>query len=229
VKINKVNFQVVGILPEKGTTGWDDRDDLAVIPLTTAMFRLLGKEHLDSVDIEVNSATEMPVTQKQIHDLVIRTHHLPPSQTNSFQISSMAEIQTAMNEITRNMTWLMTAIASISLLVGGIGIMNIMLVSVTERTREIGIRKAVGARQRDILAQFLTEALVISVTGGVVGIFIGWLISTVFAILADWPVLVTPSSIVLAVGFSCLVGVVFGLWPATKAARLNPIDALRYE
>ncbi|MBU0715491.1 MAG: ABC transporter permease [Verrucomicrobia bacterium] len=229
VKFNKVNFQIVGILPEKGNTAWDNQDDLAIIPLTTAMFRLLGKVYLDSVDIEVNSADEMPATQKQIHDLIIRTHHLPPSQTNSFEISSMGEIQAALDEITKNMTWLVIAIASVSLLVGGIGIMNIMLVSVTERTREIGIRKAVGARQRDILAQFLTEALVISVTGGGIGIFTGWLISTVFAILADWPSLMTLSSILLAVGFSCFVGVVFGLWPATKAARLNPIDALRYE
>jgi macrolide transport system ATP-binding/permease protein len=161
--------------------------------------------------------------------MIIRTHHLPPSQINSFEISSNAEIQAAMNEISRNMTWLMTAIAAVSLLVGGIGIMNIMLMSVTERTREIGIRKAVGARQRDILTQFLTEALVVSVTGGGIGICMGWLISIVFATLADWPILVTPSSIVLAVGFSCFVGVVFGLWPATKAARLNPIDALQYE
>jgi macrolide transport system ATP-binding/permease protein len=229
VKINKVNFQVVGILPQKGNTAWDDQDDLAVIPLTTAMFRMLGKEYLDSVDIEVNSEDEMPATQKCVHDMIIRTHHLPPSQINSFEISSNAEIQAAMNEISRNMTWLMTAIAAVSLLVGGIGIMNIMLMSVTERTREIGIRKAVGARQRDILTQFLTEALVVSVTGGGIGICMGWLISIVFATLADWPILVTPSSIVLAVGFSCFVGVVFGLWPATKAARLNPIDALQYE
>jgi len=127
------------------------------------------------------------------------------------------------------MSWLLASIAAVSLLVGGIGIMNIMLVSVTERTREIGIRKAVGARQRDILAQFLTEALVVSVLGGGLGIFLGWLISTLVSNLAGWPVLVTASSIVLAVGFSCLVGVIFGLWPATKAARLNPIDALRYE
>ena len=229
VKINKVNFQIVGILPEKGATGWMDQDDLAVIPLTTAMFRLLGKEYLDSIDIEIRSAEEMEIAQEAMRELIVRTHRLPPSQTESFEIRNMAEIQAALTETSRTMSWLLASIAAVSLLVGGIGIMNIMLVSVTERTREIGIRKAVGARQRDILAQFLTEALVVSVLGGGLGIFLGWLISALVSNLAGWPALVTLSSIVLAVGFSCLVGVVFGLWPATKAARLNPIDALRYE
>ncbi|MDP2989390.1 MAG: ABC transporter permease, partial [Kiritimatiellota bacterium] len=229
VKINKVNFQVVGILPEKGATGWFDQDDTVVIPLTTAMFRLLGKDYLDGIDVEIRSAEEMTAAQEAMRELIIRTHRLPSSQTNSFEIRNMAEIQAALTETSRTMSWLLASIAAVSLLVGGIGIMNIMLVSVTERTREIGIRKAVGARQRDILAQFLTEALVVSVLGGGLGIFLGWLISTLVSNLAGWPALVTLSSIVLAVGFSCLVGVVFGLWPATKAARLNPIDALRYE
>ncbi|MFH1477521.1 MAG: ABC transporter permease [Verrucomicrobiota bacterium] len=229
VKINKVNFQVVGILPEKGASGWFDQDDIVVIPLTTAMFRLLGKDYLDSIDVEISSAEEMEAAQEAMRELIVRTHRLPPSQTNSFEIRNMAEIQEALTETSRTMAWLLASIAAVSLLVGGIGIMNIMLVSVTERTREIGIRKAVGARQRDILAQFLTEALVVSVLGGGLGILLGWLISTLVSNLAGWPALVTPFSILLAVGFSCLVGVVFGLWPATKAARLNPIDALRYE
>ncbi|MFH1968759.1 MAG: ABC transporter permease, partial [Verrucomicrobiota bacterium] len=176
VKINKVNFQVVGILPEKGATGWRDQDDLAVIPLTTAMFRLLGKDYLDGIDVEIRSAEEMETAQEAMRELIIRTHRLPPSQTESFEIRNMAEIQAALTETSRTMSWLLASIAAVSLLVGGIGIMNIMLVSVTERTREIGIRKAVGARQRDILAQFLTEALVVSVLGGGLGIFLGWLI-----------------------------------------------------
>jgi len=229
VKINKVNFQVVGILPEKGATGWFDQDDIAVIPLNTAMFRLLGKEYLDSIDVEIRSSEEMDTAQEAMRELIVRTHRLPPSQTESFEIRNMAEIQAALTETSRTMSWLLASIAAVSLLVGGIGIMNIMLVSVTERTREIGIRKAVGARQRDILAQFLTEALVVSILGGGIGIFLGWVISSLVSSLAGWPALVTPSSILLAVGFSCLVGIVFGLWPATKAANLNPIDALRYE
>jgi len=229
VKINKVNFLVVGILPEKGATGWMDQDDLAVIPLNTAMFRLLGKEYLDGIDVQIRAADEMESAQEAMSDLIIRSHRLPASQTNSFEIRNMAEIQEALTSTSRTMSWLLAAIAAVSLLVGGIGIMNIMLVSVTERTREIGTRKAVGARQRDILAQFLTEALVVSVLGGALGILLGWLISVLVSKLAGWPVLVTTSSIALAVGFSCIVGVVFGLWPATKAARLNPIDALRYE
>lgn len=229
VKINKVNFQVIGILPEKGATGWMDQDDLVIIPLATAMFRLLGKEYLDSIDVEINSADEMVAAQDAIREFIIRSHRLPPSQSDSFDIRNMAEIQAALTETSRTMSWLLASIAAVSLLVGGIGIMNIMLVSVTERTREIGIRKAVGARRRDILAQFLTEALVVSILGGGIGILLGWVISAMVSNLAGWPAVVTISSIILAVGFSCLVGVIFGLWPATKAARLNPIDALRYE
>jgi len=229
VKLNKINFQVIGILPEKGATGWFDQDDAAVVPLSTAMYRLLGKDYLDSIDVEIRSASEIESAQEAIRDLVTRLKRLLPSQSESLDIRNMAEMQAAMTETSRTMSWLLAAIAAVSLLVGGIGIMNIMLVSVTERTREIGIRKAVGARRRDIMAQFLTEALVVSVLGGAVGILLGWLISSLVSRVAGWPVLITPSSILLAVGFSCVVGVVFGLWPAVKAARLNPIDALRYE
>jgi len=229
IKINKVNFLVVGILPEKGATGWMDQDDLVLMPLTTAMYRLLGKEYLDSVDLEIYSADDIPAAQEEIKALIVRTHRLPPSQTESFEIRNMAEIQAMLTETSRTMSFLLASIAAVSLLVGGIGIMNIMLVSVTERTREIGVRKAVGARRRDILAQFLTEALVVSITGGGIGILLGWLISMLVSSLAGWPVSVTVSSIILAVGFSAVIGIIFGLWPAQKAARLNPIEALRYE
>jgi macrolide transport system ATP-binding/permease protein len=229
IKINKVNFLVIGILPEKGATGFMNQDDQILIPLTTAMYRLLGKEYLDSIDMEIASAEEMEAAQDEIKALIIRTHRLPPSQTESFEIHNMAEIQNMLSQTSRTMGFLLAAIAAVSLLVGGIGIMNIMLVSVTERTREIGIRKAVGARRRDILAQFLTEALVISSVGGAIGILLGWLISRLVSSLAGWPVAVTMGSIVLAVGFSAMIGVIFGLWPARKAAALNPIDALRYE
>ncbi|MBU4201025.1 MAG: ABC transporter permease [Verrucomicrobia bacterium] len=229
IKINKVNFLVIGILPEKGATSWNDQDNMILIPLTTAMYRLLGKDYLDTVDIEIVLAEAIPSAQEDIKALITRTHRLPPSQTGSFEIRNMAEMQAMLTETSRTMAFLLASIAAVSLLVGGIGIMNIMLVSVTERTREIGIRKAVGARRRDILAQFLTEALVVSITGGAIGILLGWLISMLVSALAGWPVAVTASSIILAVGFSAVIGIIFGLWPAQKASRLNPIEALRYE
>ncbi len=229
VKINKMSFQVIGVLPEKGSAGWFDQDDIVLVPLPTAMFRLLGREFLDSVDIEVASAGAMADVQEAVRALIVRTRRLPPSQAESFEVQNMAEMQAAFTQTSRTMAALLAAIAAVSLLVGGIGIMNIMLVSVTERTREIGVRKAVGARRRDILAQFLTEALVVSVLGGGLGIALGWGISLLVSRLAGWTTLVTASSVLLAVGFSGLVGMAFGLWPAFKAARLNPIDALRYE
>ncbi len=229
IKINKVNFMVIGILPEKGATSWYDQDDLIIIPLNTAMYRLMGKDYIDRVNIEVHSEQAMTSAQEDIRALITRTHHLPPERKNAFEIRNMAEIQAMLTETARTMAFLLSSIAAVSLLVGGIGIMNIMLVSVTERTREIGIRKAVGACRRDILAQFLTEALVVSITGGGIGILLGWLISVLISRLADWPVAVTASSILLAVGFSAAIGIIFGLWPAHKASQLNPIDALRYE
>ncbi len=229
IKINKVNFQVVGILPEKGANRFWDQDDIALVPLSTAMDRLLGLKYLNSIEMEVGQAEELENTQKAVNQHVIRTHRLPPSRLESFNIRNMAEMKKAVSETSRIMSWLLSSIAAVSMLVGGIGIMNIMLVSVTERTREIGTRKAVGARQRDILLQFLTEALVISVLGGILGIALGWLISFAVSSLAGWASVVSPLSILAAVSFSAATGIVFGLWPARKAAGLNPIDALRYE
>jgi macrolide transport system ATP-binding/permease protein len=229
VKFNKVNFQVVGILPEKGASGFGDQDDRALVPLTTAMDRLLGAKYLNTVEIEVTSPEDLNATQEAITELMIRTHRLPPSREDSFNIRNMAELKEALSETSRVMSWLLSSIAAVSMLVGGIGIMNIMLVSVTERTREIGTRKAVGARRRDILLQFLTEALVISVLGGILGIGLGWLISVAVSSLAGWVSIVTMFSVAIAVSFSAMIGIVFGLWPARKAAGLNPIDALRYE
>ncbi len=229
IKINKNNFLVIGILPEKGASGWQDQDDIILIPVSTAMFRLLGREYLDSIDIEIRSEQEIPSAQEEIKSLIQRLHRLPESQKDAINIRDVAEIKAMITETQRTLSWLLASIAAVSLLVGGIGIMNIMLVSVTERTREIGIRKAVGARHRDILLQFLTEALVVSLAGGGIGIMTGWFSSLLISHLAGWHSIVTASSILLAVGFSALVGIIFGLWPARKAARLNPIDALRYE
>jgi macrolide transport system ATP-binding/permease protein len=229
VKINKVNFQIIGILPEKGATQFWNQDDNITIPITTAMDRLLGKKNIDMIEMEISDKDYLEQAQDEIRELIVRTHRLPPSRRESFNIQNLAEMQAALTETSRVMSWLLSAIAAVSMLVGGIGIMNIMLVSVTERTREIGIRKAVGAKRRDILTQFLTEALVISVAGGLLGIAIGWLISIAVSNLAGWASIVTAFSIIVAVTFSAAIGIVFGLWPARKASTLNPIDALRYE
>ena len=229
MKINKINFQVIGVLPEKGATRWGDQDDIVVVPLTTAMDRLLGRKYLELVEIEIGRPEDLETAQEAIRKLIIRTHHLPPSRQESFHIRNLAEMKEALTETSRVMSWLLSAIAAVSMLVGGIGIMNIMLVSVTERTREIGVRKAVGAERGDIMMQFLTESLVISIAGGLLGIMLGWLISFAVSTLAGWASIVTLFSIFIAVAFSAATGVVFGIWPARKAAQLNPIDALRYE
>jgi macrolide transport system ATP-binding/permease protein len=159
LRVNKVSFQVIGVLPEKGATGFRDEDDVVIIPVTTAMFRLLGKQYVDSIDVEVVSLDLMPSVEAALKELVIKRHRLKKDDENSFEIRNMADMKAAMEGTTKTMTMLLGAIAAISLLVGGIGIMNIMLVSVTERTREIGLRKAIGARSADITAQFLIEAL----------------------------------------------------------------------
>lgn len=229
VKINRINFQVIGVLPEKGATGWRDRDDLVVIPITTAMYRLLGKEYIDSIDVEVKDPALMEEAQSSIRELIIKRHRLSKDDEDSFQIRNMAEIQETLESTTKTMTWLLGSIAAISLLVGGIGIMNIMLVSVTERTREIGLRKAIGARAKDIMTQFLIESVVMTFSGGIIGIMFGIGIAVLLSIFAGWATEVSVFSVVLATAFSIAVGIGFGLWPARQAARLNPIEALRYE
>ena len=230
IRLDRVSFQVIGILPEKGTDRFRDQDDIVLIPLTTAMYRLLGRSYIDNIQIEIASEPEIPAAQEQIKALMVRRHRVSgANEEEAFEIRNLAEIQAALTATSRTMSMLLASIAAISLVVGGIGIMNIMLVSVTERTREIGLRKAVGARRRDILTQFLTEAVVISVFGGVAGVLLGWGVAAAMSLLADWTVSVSPASIAIAFAFSAAVGIVFGLWPARKAALLDPIEALRYE
>ena len=193
------------------------------------MYRLLGKEYVDSIDVEVKDINMMDESQSSIRRLIIKRHNLNDENEDSFQIRNMAEIQEVLQSTTRTMTLLLGSIAAISLLVGGIGIMNIMLVSVTERTREIGLRKAIGARRKDILSQFLIESVVMTFSGGIIGIMFGIGIAALLSSLAGWATKVSVSSVVLAATFSIAVGIGFGFWPALQAAKLNPIEALRYE
>ncbi len=229
VKLNKVSFQIIGVLKKKGAQGFRDEDDVIVIPLNTAMHRLLGKDFVDQIDIEVSDQTKMDQVETQTHDLIVRRHRLPPSQVDSFDVRNMAEIQQAFSSTSRVLSGLLACIAAISLLVGGIGIMNIMLVSVTERTREIGLRKAVGAKPSDILLQFLVEAMIVSALGGVIGVALGLSIAFVLTKIAGWAAPVSMASIFLSLLFSAGIGIIFGLWPAKKASALSPISALRYE
>ena len=229
IKINKVSFQVIGIVPEKGATGWRDQDEIIVLPLSTAMYRLLGKTYVDSIDIEVRSASDIVATEDAVTALMLNRKHVAESQSEAFQIRNMADIQEALSQSSKTMGALLASIAAISLLVGGIGIMNIMLVSVTERTKEIGLRKAIGARKRDILMQFLAESVVVSVIGGLIGIALGWGITVVLSRVSGWATSVSVDSIILSFGFSAFIGIVFGIYPARKASLLHPIDALRYE
>jgi macrolide transport system ATP-binding/permease protein len=230
IKINRINFQIIGVLPEKGATSWRDQDDIIVLPVQTAMYRLLGKNYVDYIDIEAASPEDLEPVSEATREYMFTRHRIPPSQRqDAFEVRNLADIRAAMTESSRTMSLLLAAIAGISLVVGGIGIMNIMLVSVTERTREIGLRKAVGARRRDILSQFLAETVVVSVTGGLAGIALGWLVTFLMSRFAGWTAAITVDAVLLAFLFSAGIGILFGIYPARKAAGLNPIVALHYE
>jgi macrolide transport system ATP-binding/permease protein len=229
VRINRISFRVIGVLPQKGASHWRDYDDIVIIPVTTAMYRLLGKKYVDSIDVEIRQPDLVERAEEAISAVIMKRHRLGDNKEESFSIRNMSEIREAVEGTARTMAWLLGSIAAISLLVGGIGIMNIMLVSVTERTREIGLRKAVGARKADVMTQFLIESVVMTLIGGVAGILLGSGIAVLLATLADWPVKISEFSIALATGFSVTIGLVFGIWPAYHASKLNPIEALRYE
>ncbi len=230
IKINKISFQVIGILPEKGSTGFMDQDDVIVMPVYTAMHRLLGKEYVDSIDMEMSDPQSMSEAEDKVIELMNQRHRVPPTlRETAFEVRNMADIQAAVQQSSQTMSLLLSSIAAISLVVGGIGIMNIMLVSVTERTREIGLRKAIGAKRWDILAQFLSESVVVSAVGGLSGIFLGWVITLLIGQFSGWTTSISPSSVLLAFIFSASIGIIFGIYPARKASLLHPIDALRHE
>jgi len=229
IKINRINFRVIGVAPAKGFAGGRDQDDVVYVPVTTAMRRVLGKDYYDRIFVEVADAGRIAESKQLIDDLIRKRHRLSEDDEDSFNIRDMTEFQQMLSSTTSTMSMLLGSIAAISLVVGGIGIMNIMLVSVTERTREIGLRKAVGARRSDIMLQFLVESVGMTLAGGIIGILVGIGASVGLATFAGWAVQTSPMSVLLATTFSVLIGLFFGLWPARKAAGLKPVEALRYE
>lgn len=233
VRIDKVPMKVVGTLGEKGSSAMgSDQDDVIFVPVTTAQKRLFGARFpgkIGDIMVKGRTADVLEKAEKEITLLLAQRHRIRKGQPNDFHVRNLSEIMEAAKESTKVMSILLAAIASVSLLVGGIGIMNIMLVSVTERTREIGIRMAIGAQTADILAQFLTEAVIMSLAGGAIGIALGAFGSRLISRFAGWTTAISPFSIVLAFGFSAFIGIFFGFYPAWKASRLSPIEALRYE
>ncbi len=230
VRINNAPFKVIGVLAAKGqSAGGQDQDDIIIVPLTTAQERLMGITHVQNISVQAASADAIDRVQQDITRLLRARHRLIGDAPDDFTVRNLASVMETAAETTSTITMLLGSIAAISLLVGGIGIMNIMLVSVTERTREIGIRKALGAKFADILMQFVIEAVVIGVMGGAIGIVIGIGGSFAISSFAGWNTVVTPLPILVAFGFSVAIGLFFGLYPARKAALLDPIDALRYE
>ena len=230
IRVNKIPFRVLGVLESKGESGgFFNRDDMIAIPYTTAQKRLLGIDHIQSIDVSAVSAPRTDEAMRQIEEALRIRHKIAPGAEDDFNVRDMSDIAESASEATQILTILLGGIASISLLVGGIGIMNIMLVSVTERIREIGIRMSVGAREKDILLQFLTEAIVLSVLGGFLGIVLGIGSSRLISHFANMKTLVSIGAIALAFLFSGSVGIFFGFYPARKASKLDPIEALRYE
>jgi putative ABC transport system permease protein len=230
VRIGGQQFTVVGILASKGTGGgFNNPDDQALIPISTARFRLMGTDRLRSINVLAPTEAEIPQTMAEIQKILRRQHRLRPGTADDFQIRSQADFVATLGETTKVFTYLLAGIAAVSLLVGGIGIMNIMLVSVTERTREIGVRKALGASASNILLQFLIEAVVLCVLGGIGGVLLGAGGAFAMSRIAQWQTSVSLASVIVALCFSAGVGILFGVWPARRAAALDPIMALRYE
>jgi len=227
--IRGIPFEVIGVLSEKGAQGFSNPDEQILIPLETARYRVIGTDRLRSITLKVDDVNNMNLAMIEIERVLRRQHKIRPGGDNDFQIRNQTDILATLQQTTDTFKYLLAGIAAVSLFVGGIGIMNIMLVSVTERTREIGIRKALGATPFNIMFQFLVEALVLCLVGGLIGVLLGSIGAVVLSKLAHWNTLISPLAILLAFVFSAAVGLFFGIWPARRAASLDPIVALRYE
>ena len=229
LKVAGNNYLVIGITEPKGALSWFDPDDQIFIPITTAQKRLFGMNNVQSIDVQAKNINDLERVKKDIDSLLRIRHSIHEEEDSDFHVQNSSQWLNSWGDAAKTFTYLLGGIAAISLLVGGVGIMNIMLVSITERTREIGIRIAIGAKKREIMEQFLIESVLISFIGGAIGVGVGILISRTVSNIGGWDTIVSTQSIMLAFGFSVAVGIFFGFYPARKAANLNPIDALRYE
>jgi putative ABC transport system permease protein len=229
IQIRSINFDIIGVLEAKGGSGWRNPDDDIWIPLSTAQFRVTGREFVETISVKVAETSTAEMAMLEIERVLRREHGILPGKDNDFSIMDRRQFAESRQEATEVFTYLLAGIAGVSLVVGGIGIMNIMLVTVTERTREIGVRKALGATKGNILMQFLVESTILCMLGGLIGLLVGGTASALLARYADWQTIVTPASALTAFGFSAAVGILFGIWPAKRAAALDPIDALQHE
>ncbi len=229
IRINKVDFKIIGVTKAKGGSGFGNQDDMIFVPLSTAQRFLAGNTYVTTISIQAQDQQSMSSIQQQVTDLLLGRHRIQDPQLADFSVLNQTDIVATASSITNTFTMLLGAIAGISLIVGGIGIMNMMLTTVTERTREIGLRKAIGAKKRDISLQFLAESVALTFLGGVLGVFLGWCIAFLISQLAGIITQISSGSVMLAFGVSAAIGILFGYYPARRAAGLNPIEALRYE
>ena len=229
IRINKVDFKIIGVTKAKGGSGFGSQDDMVFVPLSTAQRYLAGDTYVTSISVAAEDANSMSAIQQQITDILLERHNIKDPTKADFSVINQADIVATASSVTGIFTILLGAIAGISLLVGGIGIMNMMLTTVTERTREIGLRKAIGAKKKDISTQFLTESIMLTFFGGLIGVLFGWFFAWLISTFASIATTVSTTSVMLAFGVSAAIGIIFGYYPARRAAKLNPIEALRYE